>query len=334
MSQTAEIVKKNSSHNLSLSSVDVPHLLAPLPRNAENIYHSAAMSQRWDLIARHMPGAKGEVLRNTLEGANAAEDYLAISRTIGFLYEAIGHDITDVGYLRDTLYENRSRFFPQSLQNLEHFAPEQVSKSHEGRNPLLHTCDDLAQYAVDVAQTPEKSRQSDSMIFIEVAAILLHDYGKLFDPKDPSHGSGSVRWSEKWVAGLAETFPDKTIDKDILTYQLNFLMKFHDLPGNIDLGNLDIEGAVRVMLDEGYIPSNQLLLSLERVQEADMLGTPGMPREFRQKNRQILRQLRQTIENIKIEYGVADSIVPTEQLISTDKDLVTEFFAMISRAEV
>lgn len=319
---------------LQLPTVSVTDVLAPLDRkNAKDIYNASKMGARWGLIARHLPGQNGETLRSTLEGKHLAQDYLVISRTVGFLYEAIQHEITDIELLRDSLYQRRNEFFPQAMLPMEHITGDQVSKSHEGRNPLLHTCDDLAQYAAEVARTPKSSRQSDSLIFVEISALILHDFGKLFNTKDPSHGSGSVRWSEQWIDGLAKTFPVKTEQKEIIQYQLNFLMKFHDLPGNVDIGNLTVEDAVRAMLDMGYVPSSELMLSLERVQEADMAGTPGMPTEFRERNKKILVHIRQTLENIKKQYGIADAIVPTEQLISDDTDLVKQFFSLVTRAE-
>ena len=312
------------------SEVDLPEVLRPKPRDAWGSETISSMKDRWMGIAAHLPGRKGEVLRSTLEGKSLEGDYRAITQTVAFIYDAILKGESDVEYLTAQLYDNRETFFPLALQEMEHFGPQDVSGAHEGRNPLLHTCVDMAEYVAEIVAAPDAARPSDQTLFVEITALLLHDYGKLFDPKDPTHGSGSVFWSERWITGLAETFPDKSIDPDIISYQLKFLMKFHDLPGNIDLGTITVEDAVKIMLDEGYVPSSQLLLSLERIQEADMRGTPGMPQQFRTANRRILRELRQTLITLKEQYHIADQIIPSEELISEDKNLVQQFFALLA----
>ena len=63
---------------------------------------------------------------------------------------------------------------------------------------------------------------------------------------------------------------------------------------------------------------------------SDMRGTPGMPQQFRTANRRILRELRQTLITLKEQYHIADLIIPSEELISEDKNLVQQFFALLA----
>jgi hypothetical protein len=304
-----------------------------LPRDARGIYSVAVMRDLWEKRGAKMQGEKGDVLRTTLEGENIENDFIAISRTVGFLYETIqrGEEI-DVQQLAEHVYDNRAEFFPEALLEMASIGPDQVSGSHQGRNPLLHTCYDLAHYVSDVVNSSEVSRQPDETIFIEIMALILHDFGKLFDPKDPSHGSGSVVWSEQWLTQLAETIPNTTESTEVNMYRIRFLMRFHDVPGNIDLGNLTVDEAVMAMVEDGYLPSQGLMLSLRRIQEADMAGTPGIPAKFRKKNREYLADIQQRILNLKREYGFDDEMIPTEALLTDDANLVDELFRTIARA--
>lgn len=304
-----------------------------LPREAKGIYSVAVMQDLWTRRGAKSVDEEGNrVLHETQNREHLHADFLSISHTVGVLYDIIQQRAhVDVEMLAQQLYDNREEFFPEALRQMAKIRPDQVSGAHQGRDPLLHTCYDLAYYVADVANSSEGSRQPDETIFIEIMALLLHDFGKLFDPKDPSHGSGSVVWSEQWLSELAATIPNSTEPREVNEYRLRFLMRFHDVPGNIDLGNLTIDEAVMAMVEDGYLPSQGLLLSLRRIQEADMAGTPGIPEKFRKKNREYLADIEQRILNLKRQFGFDDEMIPTEALLSDDANLVDELFKTIAR---
>lgn len=305
-----------------------------LPRETKGLYSVALMQDLWTRRGERMQGEKGDVLRSTLEGKHKENDFVTISHTVGFLYETIqGGEEVNVEQLAQYLYDNRTEFFPELLLQMEQFGADQVSGAHQGRNPLLHTCYVLANYTAEVSRAPEASRQPDETICIEIIALLGHDTGKVFDPKDPSHGSGSVVWSEQWLSELAATIPNSTETQEVNEFRLRFLMRFHDVPGNIDLGNLTVDEAVMAMVEDGYLPSQGLLLSLRRIQEADMAGTPGIPEKFRKKNREHLLAIEQRILNLKRQFGFIDEMIPTEALVADDANLVDELFRTIARAK-
>lgn len=323
-----------NAKQVNLNTVDASLLLAPLPRDAKTMFHQDKMNELWSLRPKYMTGEKGKVLRATLEGKHLENDVSTLLSTVDFLFTLTNRSEQGVEQLTQELYQNRATVFPLALQQLEHFGPSDVSASHAERNPLLHTCYVIAEYVVDIATAPEVARPSDDTIRLELFSLVIHDFGKLFNSFDPSHPSGSVVWGEQWIAQFVESMPSELGQKEVLKYKLRFLTRFHDLPGNIDLGNVSLEEAIISMLDEGYVPSTSLLLGLERIQTADMKGTPLMPERFREKNNQIIRQIMQAFENIKEEYGLADSIVPTEESILSDKALINDFFALVARAEV
>lgn len=310
----------------------VDFALVTLPRKTRGLYSVALMQNLWTKRAEKMQGEKGAILRATLEGKHKENDFITISRIVAYLYETIksGEEV-DVEQLAQYLYQNRTDFFPQVMLQMEHFDPDQVSGAHHGRNPLLHTCYVLANYVAGVARSPESSRQPDETLFIEILALFGHDNGKIFDPKDPSHGSGSVVWSEQWLSELAATIPNSTEPQEVNEYRLRFLMRFHDVPGNIDLGNLTVDEAVMAMVEDGYLPSQGLLLSLRRIQEADMAGTPGIPEKFRKKNREHLLAIEQRILNLKRQLGLDDEMIPIETLLAKDLSLADELFRTIAR---
>ena len=317
------------------------YITEPFPREAPTIFPGivpyAVLQWLWDQRISALPEEHEEILRQTLEGETREQDFEAFAAMLDYVETAIAADRIDIEEMTQEMYERREELFPVAVLQMEFVDPSRVSGSHMGRNPLLHTCHDMAAYIADIATTKEEYRISRTEIAVESFALQLHDFGKLFDPLDPTHGSGSVFWSEGWIEEFSRKLSevDGQQDAELIAYKIRFLMRFHDVAGNIDLGFSTIEKSVNEMLDEGYFPSESLILALYRIQEADMEGTPGMPEKFQKVNRTIMRKLHEMIVKLKEEFGLDSRIIPTaETNFGNDRELVQNFFATAVRAEV
>lgn len=314
---------------------------------------------------------KGRLLQETMAGKHLEQDFKLISTALGFLMDRVssiaqnkdeyfslplrpGQTEEDrrVAYrneLRDQLYINKEHFFPAAMQALSDAEMSGlVTGQHGGRDPLLHICEAMASMAISIGLYQKKSdtfTQIDiDMVSLELSAIMLHDFGKLHDPKDPTHAAGSIFWADKWIQGIAKKLitdiPDhvvatlppevqvnhklaKTEKEEKAGFFIRFLIKYHDLGGFISAGKLTMQEALKWIVSEKYIPSREAMYALEAIQDADMDAIPGMKPQFVLENRASLQELAMRLDRFKTKMGLQDDlfVLSESAKVVTDEDI-------------
>lgn len=316
---------------------------------------------------------KGRLLQETMDGKHLERDFRLISNALGFLMDRVrsiargddeyfslplrpGQTEEDrrVAYrneLREQLYTNKEQFFPAAMQALSDAEMSGlVTGQHGGRDPLLHICEAMASMAISIGLYQKKSdtfTQIDiDMVSLELSAIMLHDFGKLHDPKDPTHAAGSIFWADKWIQGIAgklissnipdhivATLPPDARETHLLSeaqkaekagFFVRFLIKYHDLGGFISAGKLSMQDALKWILREKYIPSRESMYALEAIQDADMDAIPGMKPEFIDENRRNLHILAMQLDRLKKNLGLQDDlfVLSEKVVLVTDGDII------------
>ncbi|MCB9801128.1 MAG: hypothetical protein H6773_03020 [Pseudomonadales bacterium] len=292
---------------------------------------------------------KADILDKTMNGEFLEEDFQNLSRATSFLLSQLeahhrGEYEYDRDFVRDTLYQYKERFFPNAMQLLSDAGmSEAVSGQHKNRDPLLHTCEAMANIILAHIKNPTLDTET---IALEIVAITLHDFGKLHNPKDASHASGSVVWSQKWIDGIAAKMSEIHLVTNANRYirpprytaeeakfVLNFLIQYHDLGGFIDSKKISKEQAFELMLSGEFVPNTQTMLSLKRVQDADMAAIPDMDPRFIKGNREALDDLLQRLVMLRFDKGYPEDLFLIEQLGELSQDDMDKLFGTIARAE-
>lgn len=299
---------------------------------------------------------KGRLLQETMAGKHLEHDFRLISNALGFLMDKVQAIATNrddyfsmplrqgetqeqrrIVYrdeLRDQLYSHREIFFPRAMQALSDAEMSGlVTGQHGGRDPLLHICEAMASMTISIGLYQKESdtftKIDIDMVSLELSAIMLHDFGKLHDPKDPTHAAGSLFWADKWIQGIAQKLisdvpehivaalpPDaqasyllsKAQKAEKAGFFIRFLIKYHDLGGFISAGKLSMQDALKWILTEKYIPSRETMYALEAIQDADMDAIPGMKSEFIAENRASLQELAMRLDRLKTNMGLQDDL--------------------------
>ena len=327
------------------------------------IYKRDSMAVRYQKMVAdlftHYPD-KAVILEKTMNGEFLAEDIRSISRAAAFLMDTLraaqaGEYTYDSEYMTQTLYQYQDIFFPQAMQLLSGEGMDtQVTAQHKNRDPLLHTCEAMASLVETLIAFKDLD---DQTISLEIIAIMLHDFGKLHNPKDISHPSGSIVWASEWITSIANqtaelvTNNNSPEDRNYFAtegapvierasrysaeeagYMLHFLIQFHDIAGFIDAGRLSMEDGMTLLLSDDYIPNMQALLSLKRIQDADMTAIPGMRQDFVAANRRILDMLMQKIATFRTQSGFEEELVPRENVRPMSDAEVKQLFATVAPA--
>ena len=179
---------------------------------------------------------------------------------------------------------------PQSLQCLHSLNNEEVTRSHLGIDPLTHSRRvlDNVLHEYSAANVVADSSQ----LVVEVLGAVLHDIGKLFGPKDANHPIISEAVVEAMADELMSLFEDRypLEQADAHVHQIEFLVRFHDVCGNIEAGRVSFNQAFRdIIAHPGF--SSMAIDALGRLQAADMAATPGMMERFRVANQEVYRVL-------------------------------------------
>jgi len=315
---------------------------------------------------------KGKLIQETMTATNETEegklrldaDFKQISRALAVLMDTVqqiadGRDFYfDVPYregqtkeerriifrdqVRDQLYGNRAIYFPKAMLALSDAEMGGlVTAQHGGRDPLEHICEAMASMAVSIGLYQKESdtytRIDVDLIAMQLSAIMLHDFGKLHNPQDPTHAVGSVFWAENWIHGISSKLvsfkdPDMLVHlppevreeiiisqakkSDEAAFFLKFLIKYHDLAGFISTGKLTSQQALEWFTREKYIPSRKAMHALRAIQEADMDAIPKMKAIFKEENRLHLSELMERLDTFKERMGlVDDAFVATDSVI-------------------
>ncbi len=330
--------KRELSKSEQRSLNEIPAYRTPTGKDKRGyaiMHNKQRMEARYQELVQKMyqlHPEKAKVLDATMRGEYLEEDFVQISRAIGFLlyhYRGAVDGVMpfDRTYVIDCLYNNASQYFPRAMQLLAAEGMRNaVTVRHQQRDPLEHTCDAMANMVeLHIAQ-PSLDLET---ISLELMAILLHDFGKLHNPQDASHASGSVVWAKQWITKLAAKLPGNMVfadttrtssrytsryTKEQAGFLLNFLIQFHDIGGFIDSGQLTLEQGFDLMLEGDFIPDTQALLSLMRIQDADMRAIPGMPDQFVSGNRQVVWRLLQKLTMYRETQGIGEALEPTKEV--------------------
>jgi len=294
--------------------------------NIEAMYDPSSMAVRYqqivEVLFNNFP-EKAKILEQTMSGELLEEDLKNISSATHFLMNFLkkvqaGEEPFDRTFVMEALYENRTSFFPQAMQLLSgKDMGKLVTSSHRERDPLKHICEATASLVESLVDHPDLDLE---IVSLEIIAIMLHDFGKLHNPKDPSHASGSLVWAKKWIDAVAAQIPEMArkggsaenqskYSVEEAQYILQFLIQFHDLAGFVDAKKLTLDQATKILLSGDFIPNEQLLLSLSRIQNADMSAIPGMRSDFKAGNRQVLLELMQRVHSFRAQSGFEEGLL-------------------------
>ncbi|MDA1079606.1 MAG: hypothetical protein O2840_02870 [bacterium] len=143
---------------------------------------------------------------------------------------------------------------------------------HRGTNPTSHTARVILEWFRE-AQTrfPSSSLQGESVWAFreELLAVMLHDLGKVLNPRFDGHHK--ISWTLAWesVRALFAHFNLETRSDD----KVNFMISMHDICGHIAAGRMKY---VDVLEDFSRV-GEDYMLSLFYVQLADISAIKAMP---------------------------------------------------------
>ncbi|NCN06683.1 MAG: hypothetical protein GW946_02460 [Candidatus Pacebacteria bacterium] len=150
---------------------------------------------------------------------------------------------------------------------------------HRGTNPTIHTARVICEWLLEASSRFTKENLTGENLWSfreELLAVMLHDLGKVLNPRFDGHHKISWTLARESVSALFAHFDLDSRSDD----KVNFMISMHDMCGHIAAGRMPysevLEDFQRV--DEDY------MRSLFYVQLSDMRAIKAMPMSHKHEN--------------------------------------------------
>lgn len=262
------------------------------PCGGPDLYDSQKIANLYRDLSWILP-RYGEIVQQTLQRESAGEDTQKAAACLAFIVDSLQQKVAPESFIFE-LYSRKQTFFPDFALAMDDFNGSVVTKSHDGINPLRHTCNCMLSYYEKFGFDADISLERK---IVDLMAIYIHDFGKIINPKEEMHPAGSILLGAPILTALSETISGALgIDADEVRKTILFSVCFHDLSGNVDAGRVTKDDAVRLAAE--WKPTEDMWSSLSNVQYCDMMCIPKLPHFLRKNNIEMLREIKLAVEEL------------------------------------
>lgn len=260
------------------------------PITGSELYNFSHITQLYKDLAWIVPHS-GELIQQALQRENGGEDINRSTACLEFVIDALTIQKTAAEFAEE-LYRGRALFFPDYILLMDEYNGEAVTRSHDGINPLKHTCNCMASYLEMFGHDDSIPLQQRAT---ELMTIYYHDFGKVLNPKEEMHPQGSLLLASQSIKATSELLAERfTADAEEIEQMIQFAVSFHDLAGNIDAKRITFDEALELVGQ--WQPSDEMWKCLSNVQYSDMACVPKMSEMFRKNNIEALAKLQMSYE--------------------------------------
>lgn len=260
------------------------------PTTGLELYNFSQITQSYRNLAWITPHS-GELIQQALQRENGGEDIQRSSACLEFVIDSLTTQKNATEFATE-LYRGRAVFFPDYVLLMDEYNGDAVTRSHDGINPLRHTCNCMASYLEMFGHDDTIPLQQRA---IELMTIYYHDFGKILNPKEEMHPQGSLLLASQSIKATSELLAERFLaDPKVIEQMIQFAVSFHDLAGNIDAKRITFTEALDLVAQ--WQPSEEMWKCLSNVQHSDMACVPKMSELFRKNNTEALTRLQMSYE--------------------------------------
>lgn len=260
------------------------------PATGIELYNFSQISQLYKDLAWIAPHSEN-LLQRALQRENGGEDISRSTACLEFVIDSLVTKRTAAEFA-DELYRGKALFFPDYVLLMDAYNGDAVTRSHDGINPLRHTCNCMASYLEMFGHDETIPLQQRAT---ELMTIYYHDFGKVLNPKEEMHPQGSLLLAIQSIKATSEQLSERfSADSAAIEQMIQFAVSLHDLAGNIDARRITFREALDLVTL--WQPSDEMWKCLSNVQHSDMACVPKMSELFRKNNTEILARLQMSYE--------------------------------------